>query len=254
MSTILKALKRSEASRPREASLPLGRIPDNDTAQPRKSGWGLAAAVLVVAGGAAAAWWMDHRPPAESDGSRGGLREITEVSLPARASGPTGGDPASRPSEKPAVSGADSGPDETEESATGSRAPEGKSAEPVGNRRTTPDGEAPPGTKTPDDASTPPAIRESADGETGAPSEQRLERYALVPRIADLPPGRRKKLPRLSLNAHVHAAEPGQRFVLINLSRYGEGDRVAPGLTVASIFPGGVVLEDAQGRFVLPRP
>jgi hypothetical protein len=88
MSTILKALKRSEASRPREASLPLGQVPDGGPPRHRKTGLWLAGVLLVVAGGVAAAWWMSQRPPVEAGDSRPGLQEIAEVSLPARPSGP----------------------------------------------------------------------------------------------------------------------------------------------------------------------
>lgn len=257
MSTILKALKRSEASRPREASLPLGQVPDIGTARHHRTGLWLAGVLLVVAVGAAAAWWMNQRPPAETGGSRPGLREIAEVSLPERSSGPTGEEPASRRSEGSAPADPGGRAAETEEPGSGSEATGGAAAgggESAKEGRPASEAAARPGEIESEEASAPPARREPAPDEAGAPPEQRLEQFALLPRIGNLPPERREGLPRLALNAHVHAAEPEQRFVLINLSRYGEGDRVAPGLTVASIFPGGVVLEDGQGRFVLPRP
>lgn len=257
MSTILKALKRSEASRPREASLPLGQVPDSGTARHRGTGFWLAGSLLVVALGAAGAWWMNQHPAAETGGSRPGLRDIAEVSLPARSAGPAGDEPASRSSERPALSDPGSRAAETEESGSGSEATgdvAAESGESATKRRPAPEGATRPGEGGSEEASASPARRETATDEAGAPPGQRLERFALLPRIGDLPPERRKRLPRLALNAHVHTGEPGKRFVLINLSRYGEGDRVAPGLTVARIFPGGVVLEDGQGRFVLPRP
>lgn len=251
MSTILKALKRSEASRPREASLPLGQVPDSGTARHRKTGLWLAGVLLVVAGGVSAAWWMSQHPPAETGDSRPGLQEIAEVSLPTRSSGSPGEEPGSRPSERPAPADPGSNATETQELSTGSEAAGGESAE---EREPVPLGTTGPGEVRSKEPSTPPAGQEPPPNKASTPPEQRLERFALLPRIGDLPPERKEGLPRLALNAHVHAKEPGERFVLINLSRYGEGDRVAPGLTVASIFPGGVVLEDGQGRFVLPRP
>lgn len=251
MSTILKALKRSEASRPREASLPLGQVPDSGTARHRKTGLWLAGVLVVVAGGLAAAWWMNQRPPAETGDVRPGLRDIAEVSLPTRSSGPSGEEPGSRPSDRQAPSDPGSNAAETEASSRGSEATGGESTE---ERRPVPEGATRPGEAGSEEASTPSGGPEAAPNKASAPPEPRLEQFALLPRIEDLPLERREGLPRLALNAHVHAKEPGKRFVLINLSRYGEGDRVAPGLTVASIFPGGVVLQDGQGRFVLPRP
>lgn len=257
MSTILKALKRSEASRPREASLPPGQVPEGGNARRRRTGLWLAGVLIFIAGGMAAAWWMNQRPPAETGDARPGLREIAEVSLPARSPGPAAEEPGSRPSERSAPSGPAGQTAETEASSSGSEAAGGAADESSGSAekpRPVPEDAAQPGQIQSNEPSTPPARKESGSDKASTPPEKPLERFALLPRIGDLPPERRAGLPRLALNAHVHATEPGERFVLINLSRYGEGDRVAPGLTVASIFPGGVVLEDSQGRFVLPRP
>lgn len=257
MSTILKALKRSEASRPREASLPLGQVPDGGTARHRRSGLWLAGGLLFVAGGIAAAWWMNQHPPAENGDSRPGLREIAEVSLPPRSSGPAVEEPGSRPSEGSAASAPAGEAAQTEASSSGSETTTGAAGESSDSpevRHPVAEDANQPGQVQSNEPSNPPARKEPGSEKASTPPGEDLERFALLPRIGDLPPERKAGLPRLALNAHVHATEPGERFVLINLSRYGEGDRVAPGLTVASIFPGGVVLEDGQGRFVLPRP
>lgn len=241
MSTILKALKQSEARRPREASLP-GRLPGGPPGgrRPRRA-LGLAIAALLIAGTGAVAWW--HWTPGEPrDDSRDAARRgIDEVSLPER---------------KP---GAEAG--ETNGGASGATEPAGTPASPL--ERAPAAGEQDAGedpgpaadadTKPP--ASTPagPAIEDPADT-AAARDEVTLDPHAMLPRLRHLSDARREALPELTLNAHVYAPDPGKSFVLINLSRFREGDRLAPGVTVAEIFPGGVVIEDREGRFVLPRP
>ncbi len=246
MSTILKALKRSEASRPRDASLPLGQVPDGGRAGRRTTALWLAAAALGLAAAAAGSWWFVLRDASDTTASESHRRHIAEVSLPARPSTEAEPDPS------PAREAAPTKPQPGDISAE---------PDPAGRSRLEPDGDAMTGTETAPQAPAAGApdgpAREGPSADTaGQPpdSGQQLHPFALLPRLGDLPPGRRENLPRLTLNAHVHAPEPAKRFVLINLSRYGEGDYLAPGLFVAAIYPGGVVLEDDHGRFVLPRP
>lgn len=241
MSTILKALKRSEATRPRDAALPLGRVPDGAGARRRGPRWGLWISLTVILAAAGLAGWLLGNWPGDREQPRGWGSHIAEVSLPERAApaddvAPDDGPGKSSPGQAPA-----------------SNAPEADSV-PAS------DGAAPDGGGGSESA---PAAESAADGASSPPvpadpvapePRPELDQFALLPRLRDLPPARRDQLPALTLNAHVYAPEPAQRFVLINLSRYGEGDRVAPGLTVAAIYPGGVVLEDDQGRFVLSRP
>lgn len=252
MSTILKALKRSEASRPRDSSLPLGDLAGSGPARRRKLAPWVAGGMLLLAGAAGFAWWLADRPTVEPAGSGGGSSRVAEVSLPPRAPAPADRKEAGR---QEAAPGPSNDAEETPPAPTTRDRPpdpepagedavprrEGESdADPAGGARDTAmPGDVRPGT---------------APREPEAAPERVLDRFALLPRIGDLPAARRDRLPRLALNAHVHASDPDKRFVLINLERYGEGDRVAPGLTVAAIFPGGVVLEDDQGRFVLPQP
>lgn len=252
MSTILKALKRSEASRPRDSSLPLGGLAGGGPARRRRRAPWLAAGMLLLAGAAGSAWWLADRPTVEPAGSGGGSRRVAEVSLPPRAPAPAAREEAGRNEAEP---GPSNGAEQAQPApATRDRPPD---PEPAGEG-TVPgrDGESdadPAGGAR--DAAVPGDARPgTAPQEPEALQERVLDRFALLPRIGDLPAARRDRLPRLSLNAHVHASDPDKRFVLINLERYGEGDRVATGLTVAAIFPGGVVLEDDQGRFVLPQP
>lgn len=73
-----------------------------------------------------------------------------------------------------------------------------------------------------------------------------------LPRYDSLPPDLRQTLPSLHLDVHGYAAEPAQRFVVINLQRYRIGDSVAGGVKVVDIVPQGVILESNGTRFLLP--
>lgn len=256
MSTILKALKHSEASRPRDSSLPPGQVPARRSVRHRRPALWWSTAGVLLAGAAAAAWWLLDTAPVDRRDSRAGPRGIAEVSLPARPPAPAEGIPEADRGERtaPAESVTD-GPAPPGASSEGQTAATGENRPRAGEDETAADPQDSPVADP--DVSAAPGPEPEPDADTSRPAgtaDRQLEPFALLPRLKDLPPARRDGLPRLALNAHVHAAEPAQRFVLINLARYGEGDHVAPGLTVAAIFPGGVVLEDGQGRFVLPRP
>ncbi len=55
----------------------------------------------------------------------------------------------------------------------------------------------------------------------------------------------------LQLQLHVHSSIPTSRFVVINGSRYGEGDRVSDGLVLEAIAAEGAVLSFRGRRFLL---
>jgi general secretion pathway protein B len=59
--------------------------------------------------------------------------------------------------------------------------------------------------------------------------------------------------PPLHLDIHVFSARPAERFVFINMRRYGEGAQLAEGPRVEGITPEGVVLSQNGRRFVLTR-
>jgi general secretion pathway protein B len=70
---------------------------------------------------------------------------------------------------------------------------------------------------------------------------------------AELPFSVRKALPALKLSMHVYAADPAQRFVILNDSRMVEGDKTSDEVTLREIRPDGVVLEFQGQRFFYPR-
>jgi general secretion pathway protein B len=60
-------------------------------------------------------------------------------------------------------------------------------------------------------------------------------------------------LPNLHLDLHVFAANPQQRFVMINTRKLREGESLPEGVIVESITPEGAVLSHNGTRFLLPR-
>ena len=61
------------------------------------------------------------------------------------------------------------------------------------------------------------------------------------------------QLPDLHLDLHVFDGRPAERFVFINMSKYGEGATLSEGPFVTEIVPEGVILEHNGARFLLPR-
>lgn len=232
MSTILKALRQSEARRSRHARLSPAPDPrERPGPGPRDLAW-LGVAVLAFGAVAGAVWFATGRDAPEQPGRAERPARIAQVSLP-QVRGPATPDRSRPAPEEPAPAPGDgearvaAAEDETRPAPS---PPEPAAAARVPDR---------------------PATRKPADE---PPPTPRLDEFPLLPRLRDLAPDRRQRLPELALNAHIYAENPKDRFVLIDLTRYREGDRIGPELRVTAIFAGGVVIEDATGTFVLPRP
>jgi general secretion pathway protein B len=60
-------------------------------------------------------------------------------------------------------------------------------------------------------------------------------------------------LPPLSLDMHVYAQKPQDRFVFLNMQRLREGDSLPEGVRVEAITRDGVVLSHRGSKFVLQR-
>lgn len=63
-----------------------------------------------------------------------------------------------------------------------------------------------------------------------------------LPRLSELPPAQRKRLPAMKLSMHLWNADPARRFAIIDGHRQVEGDRVGDA-TITAIDADGVVLE-----------
>ncbi|MGH8370071.1 MAG: general secretion pathway protein GspB [Gammaproteobacteria bacterium] len=74
-----------------------------------------------------------------------------------------------------------------------------------------------------------------------------------APPLDTMPMTFQQALPALHLDVHGYAANPADRFVIINMHRYVAGDTLKQGLQVIAITPQGVILEYQGTRFLLPR-
>jgi general secretion pathway protein B len=64
----------------------------------------------------------------------------------------------------------------------------------------------------------------------------------------------RSQLPQLALNVHMYSEDPAQRFVLINMRRYQEGDVMEnSGILIQQVVAEGVILNHAGRDFLLGR-
>ncbi len=91
-------------------------------------------------------------------------------------------------------------------------------------------------------ASTPPASHAAKV----APATRSLPRWPGVPReIANQVNG------TLTLNMNLYSDNPGERFVLINMGKYREGQQLEEGPTVERIVPKAVILDVSAGQFLL---
>ncbi len=94
---------------------------------------------------------------------------------------------------------------------------------------------------------------------TAYPPEAEVKNEPVAPAAAatlklmwELPLATRRGLPEIKLSMHVFAAEPAQRFVIINGDRRAEGDDF-DNLKLIEIRSDGVVFEHEGVRFLYPR-
>lgn len=74
-----------------------------------------------------------------------------------------------------------------------------------------------------------------------------------VPSLKDLPDSPRNNLSQYEINVHVFDDDPERRFVLINMSKYKEGEHIANnGPLVEEITRNGVIVDYGNGRALLP--
>ncbi len=83
--------------------------------------------------------------------------------------------------------------------------------------------------------------------EAEPPPEPEPDLYAGVPMLWQLPSSIRSTLPKLSMSVHVYSPEAEGRFVIVDRSKYREGDVMAGGVKLEAIVADGIVL-DYQGR------
>lgn len=74
-----------------------------------------------------------------------------------------------------------------------------------------------------------------------------------LPLYWELPYAERKDLPEFRISMHVFAADPADRFVILNGTRQKEGDTLPGDLKLVRIDPDGIVLEHKGKQFRVPR-
>ncbi len=98
----------------------------------------------------------------------------------------------------------------------------------------------------------PPRGSSLADIPLPAPTPEPVEiPRSHAPLLHELPEALRVTVPALTVNAHVWTEDPSRRFVLLDMQRYREGDRVRDGLQLVAILPEGVELDWRGTRFRL---
>jgi general secretion pathway protein B len=94
---------------------------------------------------------------------------------------------------------------------------------------------------------------EPPDAVASAPAAPATSVVDAVPTMAQLEAAGALSLPPLHLDIHVFNDRPAERFVFVNMRRYGEGAQLSEGPRVAEITPEGVILDHGGQRFLLPR-
>lgn len=274
MSLILEALKKSEAKRR------LGEAPDIGTPfalkRRRRSPLPLVAIAILIVG--ALGWWFlrppEQSPPAtatapQPSGQFANVDPGTAAApQPVRATPRPAGDrisrlpiapkPASPPAPAPLPpNGAAAVPAAAPAVAAPTPPPAAPPAKPAVVAPVNVTADAP----TPQHAGLKPfPPPEPTEAETKANEEAKAKAAAAeksasppVPMYYELAYNLRKDLPAMSISMHVYAADPTQRFVIINGDRFIEGDTVKDDLTLREIQPDGLLMEFRGQRFFYPR-
>lgn len=63
-----------------------------------------------------------------------------------------------------------------------------------------------------------------------------------APLLKDKPASYRDNVPKLNVDLHVYAERPAERFALINMTKFREGDDIGRGLTLQQITPTGLII------------
>jgi general secretion pathway protein B len=103
-----------------------------------------------------------------------------------------------------------------------------------------------------------PAVSATSDAandktQQSTPTSQTAPAAPTLPLYYELPLNVRKDLPQIALNMHVYAADPKQRFVVVDGERKAEGDTIKDNLFLREIRADGLVLEFRGQRFFFPR-
>jgi general secretion pathway protein B len=242
MSYILDALKKSDQQR-QHGSTPTLLTVQGTAAEPKRPRYFLnsvLAAVLICAGivvGWLRPWQMKQPAPAAGP----------IASIPIAPSWPTSTTPA-----PPSVSAEMTGKSEHEplmhQSTTAAQSDHlSVGAVTKQNTPATANNGSPPMLSQPDTA-----VQETMGmqlpGKT-APTGTAAEDGKRVMALNELPPAVQREIPNISISFHAYSSNPRDRRVMINGAMSGQGELLAPGLSLEQITPDGVILDYKGYRF-----
>ncbi len=88
---------------------------------------------------------------------------------------------------------------------------------------------------------------------SGAPrAANTKQRRPVVPNFMDMDPDFRRTFPKIDINVHVYDPNPDDRFALIEMKRYSEGDTLSGGIVIKEITPEGFVVVYKRKTFLYP--
>jgi general secretion pathway protein B len=238
MSFILDALKKSESDRQRQSGPALFEVKVTPP-KPRFPYWALALAALLVINIVVGAWVYLRRPAVEP-------APATQTAAPTAPTAAASAAPPALPppAAAPAAAGATAVLPPPAPPAAAPAATAAKHPEPVLS-----DSESKDVPLNPDDYE--PAVApgkrepELPGSRVRSGTESGLASYADAASNPDL------HLPALRIDLHVYAANPQERFVLINMHRVHEGDTLPEGARVESITPEGAIVSFRGSKFFL---
>jgi general secretion pathway protein B len=248
MSFILDALKKSESDRQRQSGPALFEV---RVAPPRTRLplWAFAIAALLVINLGIVMWMLMHR----SQDSAAAAPATAPAPTPTVASAPQ---PVPAPAVAPAAVPGNTGAAAPAASASAAAPANVPAAAPLAPSAT----QAREATNTPAEAAGDSGTQNPADyapAEDAHPgnlgSHVRRGTAAGVPLYQDAASVPGMNLPELRLDFHMYAAQPQDRFVMINMHKLHEGDTSPEGARVESITPDGAVMSFNGSRFLLPR-
>jgi general secretion pathway protein B len=239
MSFILDALKKSESDRQRQSGPALFEVKVTPP-RPRFPYWALALAALLVINIVVGGWVFLHRPAAEV------APAAQAAATPAVTAPPSATPPAvaAAPASHAAPVANLAPPSATPPLAATAPTTVAGHAEPVLTDSASKDAAL-----NPDDYE--PAVapgkqdQEPRAGHVRSGTESGLVSYADAEANPDL------HLPAMRIDLHVYAANPQERFVLINMHRLHEGDTLPEGVRVESITPEGAIVSYRGSKFFL---
>jgi general secretion pathway protein B len=240
MSYILDALRKSDQQRQHGASPTLLTVPAaaSGSKRPRYFFNTVIAAVLVCAG-VVVGWlrpWQTQRPAAVAE---------PVASMPSAAA-PQGVVPMPPSVVPESVRKAEAEPTMHESTAAQSFRPSVGAPANQGTPPVAANGSAPPLSQPGIAVQETPAMQLP---EKLAPADAAAGEGKRVMALNDLPPSIQREIPNISISFHAYSSNPKERRVMINGSMVGQGQFVAPGLSLEQITPDGVILDYKGFRF-----